>query len=83
MRVRVYVRVDLRVDLGSQSRASLRQEQLLLMGDVVLVRKAIFIPIDRLRRKCGAAGSVAIGWWALGGGHSGRGGGGGSGAGAF
>lgn len=60
MRVRVYIRVDLRVDLGSQSSTSLSQEQL-LMGDVVLVRKTIFIPIGRLRRQRWA-GSVTIGY---------------------
>lgn len=61
MCVRVYVRVDLWVDFGSQSSAPLSEEQL-LMGDVVLVRKAILIPAGWLLRCCGA-GSLAIGCW--------------------
>lgn len=57
VRVRVNVRVDLRVDLGSQSSSSLRQEQL-LVGNVVLIRNTVFVPVGRLRRQRGA-GSVA------------------------
>jgi hypothetical protein len=62
VRVRVYVRVQLGVHLGCQSRASLGQEQLLLllMGHVVLVRQAIFVPIGR-RAVSRGAGSLPIG----------------------
>lgn len=59
MCVRVNIRVDLGVDLRSQRGASLSQEQL-LMGDVVLVRKAIFVPGGRLRRQR-RAGSLTAG----------------------
>lgn len=57
--MRVYVRVHLWVHLRRQSRASLHQELLLLMGDVVLVRQAIFVHIGRQDRRDGA-GSLAI-----------------------
>lgn len=82
VRVRVYVRVDLRVDLGGPRGASLSQQQL-LAGDVVLVRKTIFVPVGRLRRRR-RAGSIPVGRCGrtLAGGESG-GGGGGGGAGAL
>jgi len=78
VRVRVYVRVHLWVHLRRQSRASLCQELLLLlllMGDVVLVRQAVFVPIGRHGRRHGA-GSLAIGrdCGPLGGRQGGRGG---------
>lgn len=47
MRVRVDISVDLGVDLGSQASAALSQEQL-LMSNVLLVRKTIFVAAGRL-----------------------------------
>ena len=62
VRVRVDVRVQLGVHLGHQARASsLRQEQLLLLvGHVVLVRQAVFVPVGR-RGVRGRGGSLPIG----------------------
>lgn len=48
MCVCVNISVDIGVDLGSQSGASLSQKQL-LMGNVVLIGKAVFVPVGCLR----------------------------------
>ncbi len=58
MRVCVYIRVDFRIDLGSQSIAALSQKEL-LMSDVILIWETIFIPIGRLMRQ-GWARSLTI-----------------------
>lgn len=73
MRVGVYIRVDLGVDLRSQSGASLGQKQL-LVGDVLLVRKAVFITAGGLGGQTRAGSLAAGGGQALAGGESGRGG---------